>query len=361
MKRSECAVGAWLSLVERLVRDQEVGGSNPLAPTSSLGYPSPPHGLYAAHSFDDLLRPDLDVQSRSRARRYTRRMIRRISFAFWGLALLMASPSSGADPDDLAARTAAIASIKARQTGITPDCPKTRRKEHLEEALFNLRSEMVVDGRLNESHFVYEVVDIGCYTIEDSSLVIHTIDHPGTFGYVVVDRISGGTYRLWTDVDAHSEFNRLIRDLGVSATESSDAIQVADLYREVVLGPFEGNMVSDSFQVRQLAEMSFHKAYGDSDWVRKFEQWWRRVQSARITNFDRESRRMPEGWIVTGMAFEGFRLTVPRTKISGRASLVRWSLRISPNGQVAVLPSRVLFQQPAGKSRSQRKAVGPNS
>ena len=25
--------GAWLSLVERLVRDQEVGGSNPLAPT----------------------------------------------------------------------------------------------------------------------------------------------------------------------------------------------------------------------------------------------------------------------------------------------------------------------------------------
>jgi hypothetical protein len=25
--------GAWLSLVERLVRDQEAGGSNPLAPT----------------------------------------------------------------------------------------------------------------------------------------------------------------------------------------------------------------------------------------------------------------------------------------------------------------------------------------
>ncbi len=28
-------VGAWLSLVERLVRDQEAGGSNPLAPTKS--------------------------------------------------------------------------------------------------------------------------------------------------------------------------------------------------------------------------------------------------------------------------------------------------------------------------------------
>jgi hypothetical protein len=28
-------VGAWLSLVERTVRDREVGGSNPLAPTIS--------------------------------------------------------------------------------------------------------------------------------------------------------------------------------------------------------------------------------------------------------------------------------------------------------------------------------------
>ena len=29
-------IGAWLSLVERTVRDREVGGSNPLAPTSNL-------------------------------------------------------------------------------------------------------------------------------------------------------------------------------------------------------------------------------------------------------------------------------------------------------------------------------------
>ncbi len=29
-------VGAWLSLVERSVRDREVGGSNPLAPTISF-------------------------------------------------------------------------------------------------------------------------------------------------------------------------------------------------------------------------------------------------------------------------------------------------------------------------------------
>ena len=31
-------VGAWLSLVERSVRDREVGGSNPLAPTKHLKF-----------------------------------------------------------------------------------------------------------------------------------------------------------------------------------------------------------------------------------------------------------------------------------------------------------------------------------
>ena len=32
-RASDCSVGEWLSLVEHLVRDQGVGGSNPLSPT----------------------------------------------------------------------------------------------------------------------------------------------------------------------------------------------------------------------------------------------------------------------------------------------------------------------------------------
>ena len=35
-------VGAWLSLVERSVRDREVGGSNPLAPTKHINNLRPP-------------------------------------------------------------------------------------------------------------------------------------------------------------------------------------------------------------------------------------------------------------------------------------------------------------------------------
>src|SRR6187200_1495352 len=33
---TSCSVGAWLSLVERSVRDREAAGSNPVAPTISL-------------------------------------------------------------------------------------------------------------------------------------------------------------------------------------------------------------------------------------------------------------------------------------------------------------------------------------
>ena len=36
LKSGKRAFGAWLSLVERLVRDQEAGGSNPLAPTKEI-------------------------------------------------------------------------------------------------------------------------------------------------------------------------------------------------------------------------------------------------------------------------------------------------------------------------------------
>src|SRR5579863_7794616 len=42
--------GAWLSLVERLVRDQEAGGSNPLAPTISQPFRSLPRQASASYS-----------------------------------------------------------------------------------------------------------------------------------------------------------------------------------------------------------------------------------------------------------------------------------------------------------------------
>ena len=36
IRRFDGVVGAWLSLVERLLWEQDVGGSNPLAPTTSI-------------------------------------------------------------------------------------------------------------------------------------------------------------------------------------------------------------------------------------------------------------------------------------------------------------------------------------
>ena len=47
---AETTFGAWLSLVERLVRDQEAGGSNPLAPTNLFKQLTAGlYGLYATN------------------------------------------------------------------------------------------------------------------------------------------------------------------------------------------------------------------------------------------------------------------------------------------------------------------------
>src|SRR5260370_28898162 len=173
------------------------------------------------------------------------------------LVMSIASLPALAELDDLAARQVAIQSLESRKGVIGADCPKTRRKEELEEHLFDIRREKVVQGKLNEEFFVYEVVDVGCYQVEDSSLIIHSIDHPGTFGYVAVNKHTGKSYRLWSDQDAVNEFNRLMGDLGVDVPDRHAALSVALLYRKTVVGPYKGNQVYDNLQLKQLAEESF--------------------------------------------------------------------------------------------------------
>src|SRR5262245_11886966 len=192
-------------------------------------------------------------------------MHRILAIGYSGLLLTSLAMNASADLDDISARQAAIQSMESRKGGIAADCPKTRRKEELEEHLFDVRSEKVSQGKLKENFFVYEVVDVGCYQVEDSSLVVHPIDHPGTFGYVVVNKDTGKTYRLWPDQDAANEFNRMITDLGVSATDPHTALLVAALYRKTVAGPYNGNRIYSSFGVKQLAEESFNSAF-DEDW-----------------------------------------------------------------------------------------------
>ncbi|HWR37481.1 MAG TPA: hypothetical protein VN622_16585 [Clostridia bacterium] len=246
--------------------------------------------------------------------------------------------------DDVAARDAAVASIKSRPGGIAADCPKTRRKEQLEDDLFALRREMVLDGKLNESLFIYEVVGVGCYSVEDSALVIHTIDHPGTFGYVAVDKINGKTYRLWSDPDALKAFNQLVSDLGIAVHDENAALRLAGLYRQAVTGPYEGNAIHDTFQLKQLSEQSFYRAFPEAGWSRRFSEWWTRFQGSKRVNFERSARKVPDGWIITGKSFEGFRLTIPRTTVAGCPTVLEWSIRVSPSGQVVELPSRVVFR-----------------
>ncbi len=62
--RPFCTVGEWLSLVEHLVRDQGVGGSNPLSPTNlfkrlncTSGFPSTLNGVENVDGASTLAEP----------------------------------------------------------------------------------------------------------------------------------------------------------------------------------------------------------------------------------------------------------------------------------------------------------------
>ena len=112
----------------------------------------------------------------------------------------------------------------------------------------------------------------------------------------------------------------------------------------MVSGPYEGNAVYDDFQLKQLAEQSFYKAFRGANWSKRFSEWWSRFQTMKPLRFDEVAHKVPEGWVVTGKSFEGFKLTIPRTEVSGRPAVVEWSVRVSPSGQVLEMSPRVIFQ-----------------
>jgi hypothetical protein len=66
-----------------------------------------------------------------------------------------------------------------------------------------------------------------------------------------------------------------------------------------------------------LAEETFTSAYVDKDWSKRYGDWWNRFKKAKKI------------YEVTGKSFKGFRLTVPRTTISGQPTVSEWVLIFS--------------------------------
>lgn len=182
-----------------------------------------------------------------------------------------------------------------------------------------------------------------CYEVEGNSLFVQSESHPGSYGYVVVNTQNEGTYRLWSGDNAGSEFNRLMLDAGAKTTVAWEARNIAMLYQILVWGPSDGVPLHSEFDLLQSAQKTFYAAYS-REWNNRFQVWWSRFKKGHKPNFDIWSHASNEGWIVGATTFKGFRLTVPRTKISGVPTVEERSLLITKNGQVTELPSRVLFK-----------------
>ncbi len=236
------------------------------------------------------------------------------------------------------------------------DCVRATRKENFEDAAFDLRADKIKNGKLNQSIYFYEVDNSFCYKIVEEkgkpTLQTTIVMHEGSFGYVAVDRLNGKTYWFRPSLHDAEALREFLHDLGVCISEVYDAQSAASLYIQLVRGPYGGNDIYDETQLRRLVEDNFASAYSpygvDRKWEPKFKNWWAefRAKTPKL-EFGTTSERVSEGVLVHGLAFEGFRLTVPRMDPppKGTPTVKRWTLVVKPDGSVEEREPKVIYSK----------------
>ena len=273
------------------------------------------------------------------------------------LVLLLATAGWGQTPATLLTdeQARAAAAQRAKQTPYQHDCSETARREALEDSVFELRPDKIQNGSLNNSIFFYDVSDFLCYQVltkpdGGSSLIVHAVDHGGVIGTVAVDRATGETYWFdYTDQSA-AEFARLIRTIRPIVRDEYDAKGVADLYRDLVHRP-QGTNVLWELDLKQKAEDNFSSAWSpyakDRAWERRLERWWKALRAARPQlDYEVHEKREATGFLVTGLAFRGYPLTIPRKHPPPKEtpSLVRWRLLVHADGSVEDRGTETVFE-----------------
>lgn len=231
-------------------------------------------------------------------------------------------------------------------------CYSTYRDERLEKIVLAVRVDRLQGRRLNQTVYVYNVASDSCDYVTDEGgkpdVTTQVTMDCCDYGIVAVDR---GTRKSYWFAGAESDkvFQEFVRD--EQLRPDSEPILFAALYRDLVLsGQDELTSIG---QLRDLVQRNFRSAYSpyerDGKWQSKFNPWWRRFlshdsQLKLETTYDSSSN----GTIVRGYAFDGFKLTTPRSDPppKGIPSIVQWAFLIRADGTVEGLPSTVIYSRP---------------
>jgi hypothetical protein len=231
-------------------------------------------------------------------------------------------------------------------------CYSTYRSERLEGFVVSLRRNPLVDNRINNSVYFYNVASDSCdYVVERNGkpvLMSQVSMDCCEYGIVAVDRVVRKSY--WFTGEKRADiFREFARDEQIYPHFPKPILFIA-LYRELVWGGSTGNEVRSLGQLRGLVQQNFQSAYSpyerDNVWQRSFERWWKHFRSS-MPKLDLETTYEPtnDGTKVRGYAFNGFELTIPRSDPppKGTPNLFQWSLLVKSDGTVERLPSKVIY------------------
>ena len=271
------------------------------------------------------------------------------SVAFLLLGFQTAASQPTAWLTDEQARDLASAAVRSERP---EPCYSTYRNERLEGIVLSLRRNRLVGNHVNSSVYFYRVAsDICNYVLEKDgkpNLMSLVSADCCDYGIVAVDRALAKAY--WFTGEKKADiFKEFARDEQVHPDSSEPVLFVA-LYRELVWGESGDGEIRSLQLLRDVVQQNFQSAYSpyerDNAWERRFERWWRRFRSS-TAQLKLETTYEPtsEGIRVRGYAFNGFKLTIPRSDPppKGTPTLFQWALLVRSDGTVERLPSRVIY------------------
>jgi len=231
-------------------------------------------------------------------------------------------------------------------------CYSTYRKEGLEDFLVSLRRDPLVGNHINKSVYFYRVASDACdYVVEKDGKPVRmsqvTMDCC-EYGIVAVDRATSKSY--WFTEEKKTEvFRQFALDEQIHPDLPKPTLFIA-LYQELVWGESGETEILSWEQLRDTVQQNFRSAYSpygrDEVWHRKFERWWRKLQSSLSQQkLETTYESTSEGTKVRGYAFNGFELTIPRSDPppKGTPKLSQWAILVKSDATVERLPSKVIY------------------